>query len=364
MDVIHPHPLFMSVFDRMLADAGRKQGKDWVDFIPCMFHQAGRLLTENISPDSFVVTVSPMDKAGYFSLGTNADYGATVVRHAKNVIVEVNKHMPRTFGECLVHVNDVHQIVENDVPLMQGVMGPPGEMDIAIAKQIAERIPDAATLQMGIGAIPNIVLAELANHNDLGLHTELFSTPMVPLIKSGVISGRKKSVMPLKHVYTLAIGDEETYDFMDDNPSIVGYPADWVNSPAVIRKNDGMISVNAALEVDLTGQINAESIGGLPYSGTGGQLDFVRGAYSSKGGMSFIAMRSATKGGAASKIVPKIQGGSITDTRMDTHYVVTEHGMVNLKGRSLSERAELLIGIAHPDYRDELREAAVSMNLL
>ncbi len=364
MDVIHPHPLFMSVFDRMLAKEGRDQGKDWVDFIPCMFHQAGRLLTENISPDAFIVTVSPMDKAGYFSLGTNADYGATVVRHAKNVIVEVNTHMPRTFGECLVHVNDVDFIVENDVPLMEGVLGPPEDIDIVIAKQVAAEIPDAATLQMGIGAVPSIVLGELANHNDLGLHTELFSTPMIPLIKSGVINGRAKTVMPMKHVFTLAIGDRNTYEFMDDNPSIVGYPADWVNSPAVIRKNDRMISVNAALEVDLTGQINASAMGGLPFSGTGGQLDFVRGAYSSKGGKSFIAMRSATKHGKISKIVPTIQGGTITDTRMDTHYVVTEQGMVNLKGRSLSERAEMLIGIAHPDFRDELRAAANRMHLL
>ena len=364
MDVIHPHPLFMSPVDRMLAEQGRKQGQDWVDYIPCMFHQAGRLLTENITPDCFVVTVSPMDKAGYFSLGTNADYGATVVRHAKRVIVEVNKHMPRTFGECLVHVKDVDLIVENDVPLMEGILGPPTDADIAIAKQVAEMIPDGATLQMGIGAVPNIVLQELSQHNDLGLHTELFSTPMVPLIKSGVINGRKKTVMPLKHVYTLAIGDRAVYDFMDDNPSIVGYPADWVNAPAVIRKNDNMISVNAAIEVDLTGQINASAIGGLPYSGTGGQLDFVRGAYSSKGGMSFIAMQSQTRDGTASKIVPSIQGGTVTDTRMDTHYVVTEHGLVNLKGRSLSERAELLISIAHPDHRDALREAAQSMHLI
>ncbi len=364
MDVIHPHPLFMSVFDRMLARQGREQDKDWVDYIPCMFHQAGRLLTENISPDAFIVTVSPMDKAGYFSLGTNADYGATVVRHAKKVIVEVNANMPRTFGECLVHVDDVDFIIENDAPLMEGILGPPEDIDIAIAKQVAVEIPDGATLQMGIGAIPSVVLAELANHSDLGLHTELFSTPMIPLIKSGVINGRAKTVMPLKHVFTLAIGDRDTYDFMDDNPSIVGYPADWVNNPAVIRKNDRMISVNAAIEVDLTGQINASAIGGQPYSGTGGQLDFVRGAYSSKGGKSFIAMRSTTKNTKATKIVPTIQGGTVTDTRMDTHYVVTEHGMVNLKGRSLSERADLLIGIAHPDFRDELREAAQQMHLI
>ncbi len=364
MDRLHPHPLFMSHIDRDLAKQGREQGEEWVRFVPCLFHQAGRLLTENISPDCFVTTVSPMDRAGFFSLGTNPDYGATVVRKAKKVIVEVNKNMPRTFGECLLHVDDVDLVVENDAPLMEAAAATPGDTDITIAQQIAREIPDGATLQMGIGAVPAVVLRELKDHTDLGLHSELFSPAMVPLIQSGVINGRRKNVLPYKHVYTLAIGDAPTYDFMDDNPSIVGYPADYVNAPPVIRKNANMMSVNAAIEVDLTGQVNAESIAGVPYSGTGGQLDFVRGAYASPGGKSFIAMPSTRKKGTISKIVPKLEGGAVTDTRMDAHYVVTEFGIANLKGCSLAERAERLIALAHPDHRSELTAAAKDMRLL
>ncbi len=363
MDRLHPHPLFMSHIDRDLAKQGRAQGEEWVRFVPCMFHQAGRLLTENISPDCFITTVSPMDRSGFFSLGTNPDYGATVVRKAKKVIVEVNKNMPRTFGECLLHVNDVDLIVENDAPLMEAVAAEPSDADIKIARQIARQIPDGATLQMGIGAVPAVVLSELMHHRDLGLHSELFSPAMVPLIERGVINGRRKTVLPYKHVFTLAIGDAPTYDFMDDNPSVVGYPADYVNAPPVIRKNANMMSVNAAMEVDLTGQVNAESIAGIPYSGTGGQLDFVRGAYASPGGKSFIAM-PATRNGGISKIVPKLEGGAVTDTRMDSHYVVTEFGIANLKGCSLAERAERLIGLAHPDHRGELTDVAKDMKLL
>ena len=363
MDRLHPHPLFMSTYDRDLAKLGRAQAEEWVEFVPCLFHQVGRLLTENISPDCFVTTVSPMDRAGYFSLGTNPDYGATVVRKAKKVIVEVNKHMPRTFGECLLHVDDVDLVVENDVPLMEAHVAEPTDTDIKIAQQIAPQIPEGATLQMGIGAVPAVVLRELKDHRDLGLHSELFSPAMVPLIQSGVINGRVKNVLPHKHVYTLAIGDQAMYDFMDDNPSMVGYPADYVNSPQVIRKNANMMSVNAAIEVDLTGQVNAEAIAGMPYSGTGGQLDFVRGAYASPGGKSFIAMPSTRKQGTVSKIVPKLEGGAVTDTRMDAHFVVTEYGIANLKGCSMGERAEKLIDLAHPDHRSELTAAAKEMRL-
>ncbi|MGB1027854.1 MAG: acetyl-CoA hydrolase/transferase family protein, partial [Rhodospirillaceae bacterium] len=292
METVKPCPLFMSGHDRQLANAGLAEGKNWVHYVPCNFHHAPRLLTENISPDVFLVTVSPMDKAGFFSLGTNADYGATVVRHAKRLIVEVNPNMPRVFGESLLHISDIDAVVEHTAPIQEVPDKPFGEADEIIGRHIADQIPDGATLQMGIGGVPAAVMSFLRNHNDLGLHSELFSPPMVDLIKRGVLNGRRKSVLPMKHVFTLALGTRDMYDFMDNNPSIVGYPVGYVNHPAVIRKNDNMISVNAAIEVDLTGQINSESLAGQQFSGPGGQLDFIRGAYAAKGGKSFVALHS------------------------------------------------------------------------
>jgi itaconate CoA-transferase len=301
------------------------------------------LLTEQVEPDCFMATVSPMDKHGYFSLGTNPDYGASVIRKAKNVVVEVNEHMPRTFGECNVHISEVHGIIENNEPLAEIPFHEPTETDLTIASTIAQYINDGDTLQMGIGGVPNSVLG---------------------LIKLGVINGRRKYWMQHKHVFTLALGNRELYEFMDDNPAVLGYPASWVNNPAIIQKNPNVVSVNAAIEVDLTGQINAEQIDGSPFSGTGGQLDFVRGAYASKGGRSFIALTSTARHQTLSRIVPQLKGGAVTDPRMDTQYVVTEYGCVNLKGLSLRQRAKALISIAHPDFRGELEERGRALGLL
>ena len=364
MDVIKPHPLFMSSHDRALAEAGRKLGREWVRFVPCVFFQAGRLLTEQISPDCIVITVSPMDKSGHFSLGTNADYAATVVRKARRVIVEVNPQMPRTFGECLLHVSAIDQIIEHEAPLMELAGRPAKPEDQAIADLIAAEIPDGATIQMGVGAVPNAVMERLEGHKDLGLHSELFSPPMVRLIKKGVLNGAAKTLLRHKHVFTLALGDRAMFDFMDDNPSITGYPVSWVNNPAVIRKNRDLISVNAAIQVDLTGQVNSESLNGREFSGTGGQLDFVRGAYESPGGKSFIALHSTARKGSISRIVPHLAESTVTDPRMDTHFVVTEFGSADMKGKSLTERARALIGIAHPDFRDDLSAKAKERGLI
>ena len=361
-DKVHPRPLFLSAHDRRSLSDERLRG--WVEFVPATFHQVGRLLTEHVGADCFAVVVSPMDRHGYFSLGTNADYGASVIRKARKVIVEVNENMPRTFGECLVHISEVDAVVEHNEALAEAVPGEASETDKSIAAYIAEQIDDGDTLQMGIGGVPNSVLGMLRNHANLGLHSELFSPAMTDLIAAGVINGRRKTWMQHKHVFTLAIGDRAMYDFMDDNPSIVGYPASWVNNPAIIRKNVNMVSVNAAIEVDLTGQINAEQINGLPFSGTGGQLDFVRGAYASPNGRSFIALHSTAKNGTVSRVVPRLQGGAVTDTRMDTHNVVTEYGCVCLKGLSLSERAKALIDLAYPDFREELTREAHASGLL
>jgi len=354
---ICPRPLFMSSHDRAALKC--LPNRSLMEFVPATFHQVGRLLTEQIEPHCFMVTVSPMDKHGYFSLGTNADYGASVIRKAHHVVVEVNDNMPRTFGECSVHISEVDAIIEYHTPLTEIPSHPPSDIDIKIAHLIADRINDGDTLQMGVGGVPSAVLSLLKNHKDLGLHSELFCPAMVDLIRTGVINGKKKSWMQHKHIFTLALGDKAMYDFMDDNPSIVGYPASWVNNPSIIQKNHNMVSVNAAIEVDLSGQINAEQIAGQTFSGTGGQLDFVRGAYSSRGGRSFIALNAKAKKGAVSRIVLRLDGGAVTDTRMDTHFVVTEYGCVDLKGLSLPQRAKALIGIAHPDFREALTQQAM-----
>lgn len=359
---IIPRPLFLSKHDR--DGSHHFADPHTLEFVPAAFHQVGRLLTEQISPDCFMTTVSPMDRHGYFSLGTNPDYGASVVRKASKVVVEVNPQMPRTFGECSVHISEVHGIIENDQPLAEVPMHAPNATDLTIASHILEHINDGDTLQMGVGGVPNAVLSQLYEHNDLGLHSELFSPAMVDLIKRGVINGRRKYWMQHRHVFTLALGNRELYDFLDDNPSVLGYPASWVNNPVIIAKNPNMVSVNAALEVDLTGQINAEQIDGAPFSGTGGQLDFVRGAYASRGGRSFIALHATAKNNTLSKIVPQLRGGVVTDTRMDTQYVVTEFGCVNVKGLSLPARARALIGIAHPDFRAELEDQAKTLGLM
>ena len=360
-DKVSPRPLFLSNHDR---EALQRLGKRTsTEFIPCALHQVGRILTEQIEPHCFMVTVSPMDKHGYFSLGTNADYGASVIRKAQKVVVEVNENMPRTFGEMAVHISEVDGVIENHAPLLEVAARAPCETDRRIAGIITPYIEDGDTLQMGVGGVPNAVLGSLDSHKNLGLHSELFSPAMVRLIKSGVLNGRLKSWMQHRHVYTLALGDKAMYEFMDDNPAIVGYPASWVNNPSIIRENNHMVSVNGAIEIDLSGQINAEQLKGQPFSGTGGQLDFVRGAYASSGGRSFVALHSTAKKGTVSRIVPQLKGGAVTDTRMDTHYVVTEFGCVNLKGLSLAQRAQALIGIAHPDFREQLSRQAHDLGL-
>lgn len=357
-----PRPLFLSPSDR--AAMAQFDAQNWIEFVPAMLHQAGRLLTEHIDPECFFVTVSPMDRHGYFSLGTNADYGASVIRKAKKVIVEVNRFMPRTFGECSVHISEIDHLVEHDEPLIEAMPHTASAVDVRIADQIVQRIHDGDTLQIGVGGVPNAVLAKLGNHRNLGLHSELFSPAMMPLIQAGVMNGKRKTWMQHKHVFTFALGDRALYDFLDDNPSIVGYPASWVNNPDIIRLNDNMVSVNSALEIDLTGQINSEQLGDHPFSGTGGQLDFVRGAYSARNGRSFVALRSTAQSGQVSRIVSRLFGGTVTDPRNDVHFVVTEHGCVNLKGLSIPQRARAMISIAAPEFRESLEREAISTGLM
>lgn len=364
MDIIKPHPGFLGSKERALMKQGDAEGNHKVIFyVPNSFSHMPRYFREHIPLDTCVVTVSPMDKFGYFTFGTNNDYTSTAAKLAKKLIVEVNKNMPRVFGNSLIHVSQVTAIVENDVPLIALNPRPPLPEDEKIGQAIAKLIPDGATIQMGVGGVPDAVCNYLTQHNDLGIHSELLSPGMVGLIKKGVVTGKQKKINREKHVFTLAFGNKEMYDYMNDNPSIESYPVDYVNNPSIIAKNDNVISVNAVIEIDLYGQVNAENIHERQFGGPGGQNDFVRGAYLSNGGKSILAFESTTKQGKISKIVPKVTG-VVTDLRIDTQYVATEYGIVNLKGLSSSERARQLISIAHPDFRDPLTEAAKKMCLL
>ena len=256
-------------------------------------------------------------------------------------------------------------IVENTVPLLELQPPAPKPEDAIIGKTIAEMIPDGATIQLGIGGLPNAVTTYLMNHQNLGIHSELFVIGMVDLVEKGVVNGSKKSLHPRKHVFTTSFGNKRMYDFMDNNPAMESYPASYMLDPAVIAQNDNMISVNSILEVDLLGQCNAEYLAGSQFSGVGGQLDFVRGAFKSKGGKSILTFYSTAKKGEVSRIVPRFKTGTaITTPRMDVHYLVTEHGAINLKGKSTRDRALDIISIAHPKFRDELLRAAEDMYLI
>jgi itaconate CoA-transferase len=357
--LIHPHCWFLTGSDRDQVRAGAHV------FVPNQFHQIPRLIRDFMEVDVTVTTVSPMDRAGFFSFGTVNDYISTAARHCRRLIVEVNRHMPRVFGDALLHVSEVDSIVEYDAPLVELIPGTPKPEAETIGERIADMIPDGATIQLGLGGIPNAVCRYLEGHKDLGIHTELLCPGMIHLIKKGVITGRRKNRHPRKHVFTNAIGDRELYEFIHDNPSMESYPVSYANNPEIIATNDNMISINSTIEVDLLGQCNSEYLGGFEFSGTGGQLDYVRGAFNSKGGKSIIAFYSTAHGGEVSRVVPRFAAGTVTTTpRMDTHYLVTEYGAVNLMGKSTCERAVEIIKLAHPKFRDSLMAEARKMCLV
>jgi itaconate CoA-transferase len=360
-----PRSFFESRFDRGLEAAGRPAGQPVVDYVPNYFSQIPRLLDDYIPVDVFLTTVSPLDRSGHFTLGTSNDYGSTAARRCKRLLVEVNEHMPRVFGDSLVHVSAVAGVVENHVPLVEVPAHAARPEDEPIGRAIAELIPDGATLQLGIGGIPESVARSLAAHRELGIHSELFNNAMVDLIEQGAVTGRRKPLHRDKHVFTNALGDRRLYDFIDDNPSVESYPVSHTNDPAVVAQHRNFVSINSILEVDLTGQCNAEFLGGHQYSGTGGQLDFVRGAFNAPGGKSFLAFYSTAESGQVSRVVPRLESGAVVTTpRMDTHYLATEYGLVNLKGRSVRERALSIIDLAHPKFRDELLRDAQKLGLI
>lgn len=358
-DCIQVYSWFVGAPERGLVKIGMNY------FIPNHFHQIPRLCQDFMRIDETLTAVSPMDKAGYFTFGTSNDYTSTAARHCRKLIVEVNQNMPRVFGDSLLHISEVEALVENHVPLLETAPVEPKPEDEIIGKLIGEMIPDGATIQLGLGGIPNAVAGHLSGHKDLGIHTELFCPGMVDLIEQGVVTGRMKNIHPRKSVFTLARGTQRLFDFMNDNPALESYPVSYVNDPAVIARNDNMISVNSVIEVDLLGQCNAEHLGGSQFSGTGGQLDFVHGSFNSRGGKSFLAFRSTAEDGTVSRVVPRFASGTVVTTpRMDVHYLVTEQGMVNLKGKSTQERVLDIINIAHPKFRDDLLREAENMYLI
>ncbi len=361
LDRLRFHPNFLTDLDRELIEETGDSSA--VDFVPCYLWQLPEVFSDFIHMDVFMITVSPMDRHGYFSLGTSCDYASTVARNCDMLIVEVNENMPRVFGENLVHVSEVDAIVENSVPLIELEDRPLSEKDKIIGAKIAQMVPDGACLQFGIGGIPNAVAKFLTNHKDLGIHTEMLTGSVVDLYEAGAVTNRRKNIHRHKTVFTLCWGTRRLYDFIDDNPAVESYPSRHINDPAVIQQNDNVVSVNSIVEIDLFGQVNAEFIGGHEFSGVGGQRDFMSGAFRSKGGMSFLAFYSATKDGETSKIVPRLSG-IVTDSRMEPMYVVTEHGMANLKGKTNSQRAVALIDLAAPRFREELLLAAKDMGLI
>ncbi|MGI6713269.1 MAG: acetyl-CoA hydrolase/transferase family protein [Bacillota bacterium] len=328
------------------------------DFTPVFFSEIPRLFTENILPvDVAMLQVSPPDNNGFCSLGISVDYAKALVRSAKKVLVEVNPNMPYTLGDSLIHVTDIDYFVLSELPLLEIPRPNIGNVEEAIGRHIASLVEDGSTLQLGIGAIPDAVLMFLQGKKDLGIHSEMFSDGVIDLIKNGVINCRRKTLHPGKAVVCFLMGTKELYKFVHQNPMVEVYPVEYVNDPFVISQNDKMVAINSALQVDLMGQVCADAIGPMQYSGVGGQVDFVRGASRSKGGKSIIALPSTAAKGKVSRIVASLdKNASVTTSRNDVHFIVTEYGVADLRGKTLRQRAEALIKIAHPDFRKELRQ--------
>ncbi|MEX0811368.1 MAG: acetyl-CoA hydrolase/transferase C-terminal domain-containing protein [Chitinophagales bacterium] len=352
-NAFHVKALFVGQNTRNAIQHGRGS------YIPIFLSEAPLLFNKNIIPvDVALITVSPPDKHGYCTLGTSVDTSLAAEKAAKLVIAQVNKYMPRTHGDSMIHISHIDIMVYHDEPLPETKAGALTDTETAIGKNIAGLVEDGATLQMGIGAIPNAALAALENHKDLGIHSEMFSDGIIPLVEKSVINGANKHKFPGAIVGSFVMGSQKLYEFIDDNPLVKMLDSSYVNNTDVIRRNPKVTAINSAIEIDLTGQVCADSIGSKIYSGVGGQMDFMRGASLSDGGKPIIALTSTTKKGD-SKIVPTLkEGAGVVTTRAHVHYVVTEYGVANLYGKTIEERNKELIRIAHPDHREALEKAA------
>lgn len=330
------------------------------DYLPVFLSEVPGLFRKDILPlDVALIQVSPPDSHGFCTLGVSVDATLAAAKKAKRVIAQVNKNMPKTHGDGFLHIDELDYLVESDEPIYEMELKDPGELEMRIGRYCAELIEDGATLQMGIGAIPNAVLKALENHKNLGVHTEMFSDGVVDLVKKGVINGVNKKIHPGKIVSGFVMGSRKLYDFIDDNPQVAMLDIAYINDTAVIRRNPKVTAINSAIEVDLTGQVCADSIGPRHYSGVGGQMDFIRGASLSEGGKPIIALPSVTSKGE-SRIVPFLkEGAGVVSTRAHIHHVVTEYGVANLYGKNMAQRAKALIRIAHPQHRESIEKAAI-----
>lgn len=336
------------------------------DYMPVFLRDVPSLFTSGALPiDVCLIQVSPPDEHGFCSFGVGVDTTKAAVSVAGTVIAEVNDRMPRTHGDSFIHFREIDAIVETSRPILELPRRRPTAVHRRIARHVAGLVEDGATLQMGIGGVSDAVLAELRGHADLGIHTEMFSDGVVDLIEAGVINNERKTLHRGKVIAGFLMGSRRLYEFVHNNPIIELHPNEYTNDPFIIAANDRMVAINSALQIDLTGQVCADSIGTGIYSGFGGQADFIRGAARSKGGKPIIAMLSTAREGTVSRIVPTLDSGSgVVTTRADVRYVVTEHGVAQLHGKTLRQRVEALIAIADPAFREDLREAAAAQHYL
>ena len=344
--------------------AGGKEG--WIDYIPAYFSELPALITNDLIPADVVFSLaSRMDEHGFFSLSLAADYTMAAIEKAHAVVLEVNPNVPFANGDCHIHISQVAALCESEDPILEVGLPKIGPVQEAIGKYVADMIPDGATLQIGYGGIPDAVVMQLTHKHDLGIHTEMVGDGIMTLVEAGVVTNRRKNCHQGKMLATFALGSKKLYQFMHRNPALEMHPVDFTNDPWLAGQNDNLHAINATMQVDFLGQCGSESLGFTPYSGTGGQSDFVRAANRSKGGKSFIVLPSTAKDDTISRIVPTLAPGThVSTSKNDVNYVVTEYGVAQLRGKTAKQRCAELIGVAHPDFRGELREMAKKMNLL
>lgn len=358
------HVRHVAFFFGAASRPGGQQG--WVDFIPSYFSEMPQLIERGLIPSDVVFAMaSPMDAHGYFSVSLGADYTMAAIAKARAVVLEVNPHVPFACGNCHVHISQVSALVESSEPVLEVGLPAIGPVQQAIGKYVADMIDDGSTLQIGYGGIPDAVVMQLTGKKDLGVHTEMIGDGILSLVQAGVVTNARKNYLPGKMVATFALGSRKLYQFMDRNPGLEIHPVDFTNDPYLAGRNDQLVAINATLQIDLLGQCGSESLAHLPYSGTGGQVDFVRAANRSRGGKAIIVLPSTAKGDSLSRIVPTLSPGThLTTGKNDINYVVSEYGVAQLRGKSGKQRALEMISIAHPAFREELRAQARQLNLL